>query len=121
MTFAKLTRGKKTTMPNFPNQNPILPRQAWIAPPESIDALITPINRQGQCEPSLAVEVRDLNQRSITFQHQLPLNNRRVLVVVDSPKSGRITAEVNLTWCRFHRSGGYTSGGRFVQQTKNIA
>lgn len=87
----------------------------------SLSARIVPLNENGQPGPSQAVEVQNYDHRSIKFQHELPLQVRRALVVLEGSSLGRMAAEVDLSWCRFSRSGKYTSGGRFIQLVNQSA
>ena len=63
----------------------------------------------------LSPEVKDIDERGITFHHSQPLHDRSALVVLEGLNLGRLAAEVDLSWCRFSSRGQYTSGGRFVQ------
>lgn len=83
--------------------------------PGLLQARIFPLDEQGKTGPSSQIEIRDLDQRSITFRHAQPLHARRALVVLEGLNLSPIAAEVDLSWCRFSQSGEYTSGGRFVQ------
>ncbi len=126
MTHAKLNRVFATTMPRPLDQNIALRRQMSAAvaklrvssdsaPERFVQARLTPIDERGNWKSSLVVDIKDFNERGITFHHQLPLSARRAMLVIESPQATRFTAEVDLTWCRFNRTGRYTSGGRFVQ------
>jgi len=78
-------------------------------------AHLVPLDEHGNPGASCRVEVKDFDERGITFQHSQPLHDRRALVVLEGLNLGRIAAEVDLSWCRFSSRGQYTSGGRFVQ------
>ncbi|MEM8943888.1 MAG: hypothetical protein AAGD11_01800 [Planctomycetota bacterium] len=80
----------------------------------SLQARLLPLDGQGRTGSSCQIEVKDFDERGITFQHQRPLHDRRALVVLEGPNLEQITAEVDLSWCRFSQRGHYTSGGRFV-------
>ncbi len=80
----------------------------------AFQAHILPLDEQGRTGASRQIEVKDFDERGITFQHQRPLHDRRALVVLEGPNQTRIAAEVDLSWCRFTQRGQYTSGGRFV-------
>ncbi len=80
-----------------------------------ICARILPLDAQNQRCVSYPIELKNFDERGITFHHELPLSVRRAMVVLESPRQGRFAAEVDLTWCRFNQPGRYTSGGRFVQ------
>jgi len=78
-------------------------------------AHIVPFDGQGKTGPSCQIEVKDFDERGITFHHPQPLHDRRALVVLEGLNLDRFAAEVDLSWCRFSSRGQYTSGGRFVQ------
>lgn len=80
-----------------------------------LHAYLVPQDEQGNSGRSCQIEVKDFDERGITFQHPQPLHDRRALVVLEGLNLGRIAAEVDLSWCRFSSRGHYTSGGRFVQ------
>ena len=80
----------------------------------SMKAHLLPLDEHGQAGQQCQIEVKEFDERSVTFQHPRPLHDRRALVVLEGPNLGRIAAEVDLTWCRFSGRGQYTSGGRFV-------
>ena len=75
----------------------------------------------GRTNHSCQIDVKDFDERGVTFQHPQPLHVRRALVVLEDLNFGRIAAEVDLSWCRFSRRGQYTSGGRFVGLVKKTA
>lgn len=79
-----------------------------------IRAHLVPFDEHGTAGPSRQIEVKDFDERGISFHHPQPLHDRRALVVLEGLNLGRIAAEVDLSWCRFSRRGQYTSGGRFV-------
>ena len=80
----------------------------------SLQAKLLPLDEQGSTGKSCQIEVKDFDERGITFQHPRPLHDRRALVVLEGPNHEKIAAEVDLSWCRFSQCGHYTSGGRFV-------
>ncbi len=91
-----------------------------------LEARIVPLDEQGLTGSGLTgksypVELKDFDERGITFHHPQPLHDRRALLVLEGLNLGRIAAEVDLSWCRFSRSGHYTSGGRFVQRAGKTA
>jgi hypothetical protein len=59
--------------------------------------------------------LRELSERGVAFEHPAPLADRRAVMSIDSPLFGSVSAEVNLSWCRYTEGGRYTSGGRFLQ------
>ncbi|NOY43398.1 MAG: hypothetical protein GXP26_16385 [Planctomycetes bacterium] len=139
MMYAKPAQVLVTTMPNPTNQNIALRRQVSAAvaklrvpcehgpaakesvSSDSLQARLSPIDQRGRWKSSLAIDIKDFDERGITFYHQLPLSDRRAMLVIESPQLGRLTTEVDLTWCRFNRTGRYTSGGRFVQRASKSA
>jgi hypothetical protein len=86
-----------------------------LTPCSRLQAHLVPFDEQGKTGPSCQIEVKDFDERGITFHHPQPLHDRRALVVLEGLNLGRIAAEVDLSWCRFSSRGQYTSGGRFVQ------
>ena len=70
---------------------------------------------------SHAIKVKEFDEQGITFYHRLPLVGRRAMLVLESPRVGPLTTEVDLTWCHFNRRGQYTSGGRIVRQIGKTA
>jgi len=87
----------------------------------SLRACITPLGEHGQPDASYPIEVKNVDQQGITFYHRLPLDSRRAMLVVESPRMGRLAAEVDLTWCQFNKTDRYTSGGRFVRPVRKTA
>jgi hypothetical protein len=81
----------------------------------AVTARITPLDRQGRPREARDVRLRELSEWGVAFDHPAPLDDRRALVSVESPRFGSIAAEVELSWCRYNAGGRYTSGGRFVQ------
>ncbi len=92
-----------------------------LTPLASIQAHLVPIDAQGNPGTSCRIDVKDFDERGVTFHHPQPLRVRRALVVLEGLNLGRIAAEVDLSWCRFSRRGQYTSGGRFVQLVSKTA
>jgi len=94
-------------------------------------AKIIPIDAEGRPGRSHPVEIENVDRHGITFQHELPLSDRRATIVLEGPVlegpvlegpgSSCLTAEVELSWCRFRRVGHYTSGGRFVAHAGKTA
>ena len=83
----------------------------------AVRARITPLDAQGRPGNARDVRLRELSEWGVAFEHPAPLADRRALVSVESPRLGSISAEVELSWCRYNEGGRYTSGGRFVQMT----
>lgn len=86
----------------------------------ALTARITPLRDGGPGE-SREVRLADINERSLAFEHPRPLAERRAMLSLESPALGKVTAEVDLSWCRYRPGGHYTSGGRFVQVWNNVA
>ena len=80
----------------------------------ALTARITPLDARGPGE-SREVRLADFSERGVAFEHLCPLAQRRAMISLEGPGLGRVTAEVDLSWCRYREGGGYTSGGRFVQ------
>ncbi len=81
---------------------------------QAMTARVTPLDGGVAGEPR-EVRLADVSERGLTIEHAGPLAERRAVVSFESPRLGRIAAEVDLSWCRFQSTGRYTSGGRFVQ------
>lgn len=79
-----------------------------------LKAQIIPLNAAGEPCPPREVELRDFNERGLTFDHPRPIKGRRAKLVFDDSRFGKLNAEVDLSWCRYLPGGRYTSGGRFV-------
>lgn len=80
----------------------------------AVRARITPLDAKGRPRESRDVRLRELSEWGVAFDHPAPLDDRRALVSVESPQFGAVSAEVELSWCRYNEGGRYTSGGRFV-------
>lgn len=79
-----------------------------------LKAQIIPLNAAGEPCPPREVELRDFNERGLTFDHPRPITGRRAKLAFDDPRFGTLNAEVDLSWCRYLPGGKYMSGGRFV-------
>lgn len=80
----------------------------------ALTARITPLGASGPGE-SRDVRLADLSQRGLAIEHPCPLAQRRAMLSLESPALGKVTAEIDLSWCRYRAGGRYTSGGRLVQ------
>ena len=84
-------------------------------------AKIVPLSSEGASGPATSVVVENIDERGITFAHPSPLSNRRAAIVFEGHEGSVLTAELDLSWCRFTRHGKYSSGGRFVQPVRQTA
>lgn len=85
------------------------------APPrKSILARVTPLDETGKPSASWAVVVVEIDERTIAFNHLVPLTARNVIVTFEKRGMSTHSVEVELTWCRFDQPHRYTSGGRFI-------
>lgn len=91
--------------------------QGALSPGEAlaVRARLTPLDAQGRPREQREVRLRELSERGVAFEHPAPLADRRAVMSIDSPLFGSVSAEVNLSWCRYTEGGRYTSGGRFLQ------
>ena len=83
-------------------------------PSTALRARVTPLDKYRQPQTSWTVVVVELDERTIAFNHLLPLAARRVIVTFEKHGMSTHSLEVELTWCRFDQPHRYTSGGRFV-------
>jgi hypothetical protein len=78
---------------------------------------LTPVSRDGATPEGETVVVvgRDLSEHGLGFYHQIPLPFRRMIASVECRRGQWISFLVDLSWCRFTRSGWYESGGRLIR------
>lgn len=88
--------------------------QLQSLPNRGLRARITPLDEQGQPAASWTVVVVELDERTIAFNHLVPLTARRAIVTFEKRGMSTYSLEVELTWCRFDQKHQYTSGGRFI-------
>lgn len=58
---------------------------------------------------------KQVSERGLGFYHPRPLENRRMIAVLDSGQGSPLAFLVDLSWCRFTSQGWYESGGRFLE------
>ncbi len=77
---------------------------------------LTPLAADGVTPLGEAVVAagKDLSERGLSFFHPQPLAFRRVLAELELAPAGSTRFVVDLSWCRFTRTGWYESGGRFI-------
>jgi hypothetical protein len=83
-------------------------------PRKSILARVTPLDDMGRPGAAWAVVVVEIDERTIAFNHLVPLTARNVIVTFEKRGMSTHSVEVELTWCRFDHPHRYTSGGRFI-------
>ncbi len=83
-------------------------------PNRSLRARVTPLDELGRPAASWTVVVVELDERTIAFNHLVPLTARNVIVTFEKRGASTHSVEVELTWCRFDKRHQYTSGGRFI-------
>lgn len=83
-------------------------------PTGSLRARVTPLDEHGQPAASWTVVVVELDERTIAFNHLVPITARNIVVTFEKRGSCTYSVEVELTWCRFAQPHQYTSGGRFI-------
>ena len=88
--------------------------QQQTLPNRSLRARVTPLDALGRPAASWTVVVVELDERTIAFNHLVPLTARRVIVTFEKRGASTHSVEVELTWCRFDQKHQYTSGGRFI-------
>lgn len=93
-----------------------LSSQGAFGPGEAlaVRARLTPLDAQGRPREEREVRLRDFNERGVAFEHPAPLADRRAVMSIDAPLLGTMSAEVDLSWCRYVEGGRYASGGRFL-------
>lgn len=88
--------------------------QQQTLPNRSLRARVTPLDELGRPAASWTVVVVELDERTIAFNHLVPLTARNVIVTFEKRGASTHSVEVELTWCRFDKRHQYTSGGRFI-------
>ena len=83
-------------------------------PTSSLRARVTPLDELGRPAASWTVVVVELDERTIAFNHLVPITARNIIVTFEKRGSSTHSIEVELTWCRFAQPHQYTSGGRFI-------
>jgi hypothetical protein len=83
-------------------------------PSTALRARVTPLDEKGKPGASWTVVVVELDERTIAFNHLVPLTARNVIVTFEKRGMSTHSVEVELTWCRFDQPHRYTSGGRFI-------
>ncbi len=83
-------------------------------PTGSLRARVTPLDEHGRPAASWTVVVVELDERTIAFNHLVPISSRNIIVTFEKLGSSTHSIEVELTWCRFAQPHQYTSGGRFI-------
>jgi hypothetical protein len=86
----------------------------FLQPSSGLLARVTPIDEKGRPGASWTVVVVELDERTIAFNHLVPLTARNVIVTFEKRGMSTHSVEVELTWCRFDQPHRYTSGGRFI-------
>jgi len=78
---------------------------------------LVPIDKDGFTRPEKQFTVvgRDVSARGLSFFHQHPIPYRRAIISLEHPQAGRISVEMIINRCRFHRLGWYESAGRLVR------
>jgi hypothetical protein len=65
-------------------------------------------------DPSSVVVGKHLSKHGLDFYHRDPLPDRHMIVSVEDADNNWIRLLLDITWCRFIRSGWYSSGGKFL-------
>ena len=78
---------------------------------------LTPVTQQNvaQVEESVVVTGKHISEHGLSFYHNHPLPNRRMIVSVEMSNGAWLGVLIDLTWCRFTKHGWYESGGRFLR------
>jgi hypothetical protein len=78
---------------------------------------LTPLTEDGlhPRDESIVVVGKDLSESGLSFFHQRPLADRRMIVSLESQGAQWVSFLIDLTWCRFTQHGWYFSGGRFLE------
>jgi hypothetical protein len=78
---------------------------------------LTPLDsdRQPVDLQSSIVVGKNISRRGVSFYHEKPITQRRVLIELADPNIVSFVAEVDVTWCRFTKPGWYESGGRLIR------
>jgi len=78
---------------------------------------LTPVGRDGFSPEGETVVVvgKHLSERGFGFFHPMPLPHRRMIASLECGQGRWMGFLIDLTWCRFTKSGWYESGGRFLE------
>jgi len=76
---------------------------------------LRPVDDEGA---PVTVVGRHLSERGLGFYHQTPLPYRHVIATLEAGEGRQVSMLVDVSWCRFTRSGWYESGGRFLRVVK---
>jgi len=78
---------------------------------------LTPVDEEGlrPLGQRIVVVGKDLSESGLSFFHQQPLADRRMIASLESRGLEWVSFLVDLSWCRFTRQGWYFSGGRFLE------
>ena len=96
--------------PEEPEQVDLSGFQVSSLPSSALRARVTPLDEQGCPGASWTVVVVELDERTIAFNHLVPLTARHVIVTFEKRGMSTHSLEVELTWCRFDQPHRYTSG-----------
>lgn len=83
-------------------------------PSSALRARVTPLDELGRPAAPWTVVVVEIDERTIAFNHLVPLTARHVIVTFEKRGMSTHSVKVELTWCRFDQRHRYTSGGRFI-------
>ncbi len=78
---------------------------------------LTPVDEEtlSPTGQTLTVLGKDVSEHGFGFFSQAPIPFRRAVAIFPAAEGGQTAVLVDLSWCRFNRSGWYENGGRFLQ------
>ena len=78
---------------------------------------LTPVGDDGVTPEGTTIVVvgKHLSENGLGFFHQFPLPQRRMIASVECKNGHWLGFLMDISWCRFTRSGWYESGGRLLQ------
>jgi hypothetical protein len=78
---------------------------------------LTPVGADGvtPCGESIVVPGKNLSENGLCFHHPEPILHRRMIASLDAGEGRWLGVLIDLSWCRFNKTGWYESGGRFLQ------
>ncbi len=82
---------------------------------------LVPLGGDGELPQGEPVTVvgKHLSLEGLGFFHPNPISARRAVVWLETPDGRQVELLLELTWCRFTKSGWYESGGRFLRLVRD--
>ena len=92
-------------------------RRREIRYPYPHQVYLTPVADDDQTPSgdSIVVVGKYLAEHGLSFYHHEPIPHRRMIASLEAGRGRWIGVLIDLSWCRFTKTGWYESGGRFLQ------